>query len=809
MIKVPAHGPERARIMIVGEAPGKDEVEERRPFVGNAGKLLRKSLSQVGIDSEEVFMTNVCKFRPPANDLRRWFGTDGLPNDSALMLGLLELEAEIKKVKPNVIVACGNFALWALTGLARWRKVKRKNQDAIMTYTGIQDWRGSIVECKLVDGFKVIPTYHPSYILREGYADHGIFICDLARIKQEAEFPEIRYPNKELIRDPRGPEWLDVRSRFLDQPHLPITCDIEYVGKNLLCVGLTNGRDWATTIHTKTMADYARAQEILLSGAPLNMQNAMFECSILEWHYKTPVIEHLGYDTMLAAHASNIELPKGLDFLTSIYTDQRYYKDMVDWNEVKAGRQPLTDVLDYNMIDVWVQHEVMEEQLKHDLDDPAIMRTFRFEMQLLRPLWDVAKRGVRIDTDGLQAYREELHRDIRVMTHALNLWAGREINVKSGKDIGWILFDRLGLKPVKMNKTGPATDDKTIAAVKLQAKDDASRQVIELIRSIRNRRDLISKFVDVQFDDDGRMRGHYDPSGTKTGRLASRKFYPTETGGNQQNIPREDRVRRLFVPEKGKLFCYADLERAESLVVSYLTQDPEMLRVHGPGVDAHKELAAILFNKPVTEVTKDERYLGKQTRHAGNYMQGPKTFMTNVNKAANKTGVEISFSEAKKYIDIYRDIHPFLRRWWKDVEDQLWTNRTLYNLLGRRRIFYGHVRGIVPEAVAYVPQSTVGDTLNVGLLNLEGIACEYIKELELADQYMEWAAELREYGYRTLMQVHDAVGFEIDEDKADVALPLVERLMSVPLTAPKTLETFTIPVEILVGPNWGEQKRWN
>lgn len=794
--------------MIVGEAPGKDEVTEGRPFVGNAGKLLRKSLAQVGIDPEAVYMTNLSKYRPPANDLLRWFGPDGKPSDSALMLGLVELEAEIQRVKPNVIVACGNFPLWALTGLARWRKVKRKHQGSIQTYTGIHDWRGSIVECKLVDGFKVVPTFHPSYILREGYADHGIFLADLERIKRESEFPEIRYPKKELIADPRGPEWLEVRSRFLDQPDKTITCDIEYVGKNLICVGLTNDRDWATTIHTKTMADYARAQEILISGAPLNMQNAMFECSILEWNYKTPVIKYLGYDTMLAAHASNIELPKGLDFLTSIYTDQRYYKDMVDWDLVKKGKQPFEEVLQYNMIDVWVQHEVMEEQLKYDLNDPAIMRTFRFEMQLLRPLWDVAKRGVRIDTEGLQKYREELERDIRVMGQALNLWAGREINVKSGKDIGWILFDRLGLNPVKMNKTGPATDDKTIAAVKLQATDDASRQVIELIRSIRNRRDLISKFVDVQFDDDGRMRGHYDPAGTKTGRLASRKFYPTDTGGNQQNIPRADRVRSLFVPDPGKLFCYADLERAESLVVAHLTQDHEMLRVHGRGVDAHKELAAILFNKAVEEVTKDERYLGKQTRHAGNYMQGPRTFMTNVNKVANKTGVEITFTEARKYIDIYRAIHPFLKRWWKDVEGQLWKDRTLYNLLGRRRIFYGHIGGIVPEAVAFVPQSTVGDTLNVGLLNLEGIACDYMKELDLAEQYMEWSEELREYGYRTLMQVHDAVGFEVNEKDAEKALPLVERLMSIPLTAPKTLETFTIPVEILVGPNWGEQERW-
>lgn len=809
MKKVPAYGPERARIMVVGEAPGKDEVLQGRPFVGSAGKTMRKCLAQVGIDPDEVYMTNLAKFQPPANDLKKWFDSSGSPNHPALLSGLVELADEILRVKPNVIVAFGNFPLWALTGLASWKKVKQKSGGSVLTYSGISDWRGSIVECALVEGFKVIPTFHPSYITREGYSDHGIFLADLARIKKESEFPEIRYPEKEYIYDPRGPEWLAVRERFLDQPDKMVTCDIEYIGNNLLCVGLTNDRNWATTIRTKTLADYAKAHEILMSGAPLNMQNAMFECSILEWHYNTPVINHLGYDTMLAAHASNIELPKGLDFLCSIYTDQRFYKNMVNWDRVKKGEQPIDEVLLYNMMDVWVQHEVMEEQLKYDLNDANALRTFKFEMQLLRPLWEMSKRGVRIDTEKMREYRTELESDIRVMRHALNTWAGREINVKSGKDVSWILFDKLGLKPVKMNKTGPATDDKSIAEIKMQATDESTRGIIELIRSIRNRRDLISKFLDVQFDEDGRMRGHYNPAGTDTGRLASKKFYPTDTGGNQQNIPRQKQVRRMFIPDAGYVFGYADLERAESLVVAHLTQDPEMLRVHMPGMDAHKELAAVLFNKAVEEITKDERYMGKQTRHAGNYMEGPRTFMTNVNKVANKTGVSITYQQAKFYIETYRELHPFLKRWWKEVEDELWRSRTLFNLLGRRRIFYGHIRGIVPRAVAYVPQSTVGDTLNVGLLNLEGIPCDYMDELGLSSQYMEWSAELRDCEYQSLMQVHDAVGFQVLEKELDRAVPLIEKLMTVPLTIPKTLETFAIPVEIAIGANWGDVVRVN
>jgi uracil-DNA glycosylase len=548
MNRVPGFGPRDAKIMIVGEAPGADEDREGKPFVGAAGQTLKKCLGQVGIDIDEVYYTNICKYRPPNNKLRAWFDNAGIPG-AHVFEGMLDLVEEIEAVRPNVIVACGNYPLWALTGLAKWRRVKLRDGSSIMDYTGISAWRGSIVECSAVEGFKVVPTYHPSFINREGFDQHGVFLIDLARVKRESEFPEIRLPNRELIVDPQGSERWEVRDRLLADPNGIVTFDIEYIGRELLCVGMTNSREWATSIATKTPSDLEFVRSVLLSGIGLNAQNAMFDCSILEWWYQMPVLKYLKYDTMLAAHAANIELPKGLDFLCSIYTDQRYYKEMVDWDRVKKGQQPIEDVLVYNCIDAWVQHEVMEEQLKHDLNEPEVMQTFQFEMSLLVPLWEMASRGVKVDTDGLDNLRTKLEAEIEQRLDALQLVAGRAVNVKSPKQISDLLFGQLGLKPGKMNKTGPATDDKTLAEVQLSATNPMQRGVITLIREIRQRRDLISKFVDIQFDDDGRMRGHYNPAGTGTGRLASRKFYPTGTGGNQQNIPRDKLVRSLFIPD--------------------------------------------------------------------------------------------------------------------------------------------------------------------------------------------------------------------------------------------------------------------
>ena len=841
MSKVPAYGPENARIMIVGEAPGAEEEKEGRPFIGAAGLLLRQFLMEVGIDPEEIFYSNLCKYRPPANKLEKWFYNQGIPNE-AVSSGMLELMDEIRNVRPNVILACGNFALWALAGRAQWYDKVIKGERA-RGFSGIQDYRGSILPCSLVEGFKVIPTYHPAYICREGMSDHGTFKTDLDRLRREAEFPEIRRPHKSIIlvnQQPEiltnyvgvidrqeNPEWMpipmnrfEIKDILLSKPETPTTLDIEYIGSKLLCVGLTNDKDQAFVLPTDRLGDLRYMEEIVNETKSFNAQNSMFDASILEWHYGIKIMERVTYDTMLAAYASNIELPKGLDYLVSVYCDQPYYKGMVNWDLIKKGKQDLRILYAYNGIDVWTQHEVMEEQIKWELEEECVAKTFKFMMRLLNPLWQMSKRGIRIDMDLMKSVGELLEGEAATKAFELMFLANATdiLNVKSNKDISKLLYDQLGLPIIKQNKTGPACDDKTLAALQLKATNELQTKAITLIRQIRNARDLKSKFFNIQFDDDGRMRGHYDPTKTVTGRLASRKFYPTNRGTNQQNIPRDKRARRAFIADRKKVFGYVDLEKAESFVVAQLTGDPRMLFDHQAGQNAHKNLGAVLFKKEPGELSKDEYYLAKKTRHAGNYMQGWMTFMRNVNQDAHKTGVSIDAREAKYFIQTYKDLHPGLPRWWKAVEAALWQGRTLYNLLGRKRVFYGHIRGILPEAVAFTPQSTVGDTLNVGFLNLEGVPSPYIEDLGLWDNYKDIAAELREYGYESLQQIHDAVGFQCYEKDIKRVAPLIRRALSIPLRNPKTYEDFTIRAEIAVDidpehirigkSNWGDAEEY-
>ena len=140
---VPAHGPRDAEIMIVGEAPGAEEEQYGKPFVGRAGQLLNEYLGRVGIRRDmrpehdiyysEVFATNLSKYRPDQNRFANLLGSDELEK------GIDELREEILDVDPAVIIACGGWPLWYLTGMCGWDRGKQKPG------TGIKNNRGSVL----------------------------------------------------------------------------------------------------------------------------------------------------------------------------------------------------------------------------------------------------------------------------------------------------------------------------------------------------------------------------------------------------------------------------------------------------------------------------------------------------------------------------------------------------------------------------------------------------------------------------------------------------------------------------------------
>ena len=320
-------------MVIVGEAWGNEERRKCRPFVGYTGRLLRKVLAQVDIPLEDVYLTNVFNLQPqPTNDVTNLCGpkTLGIPNRSALQSGkyvrqeyegeLDRLEEELNVAQSNLVVACGNTALWALTG-----------------NTGITSARGTV--CLGYKDRKVLACFHPSAVMRQPSLLPTLF-ADLSKAKREMESPEYRRPSR-LIHIPECiTDIVEYIPKLMKADVLSI--DIETIRTVISCIGFAPSSKEALVIpffdKTKESGAYWEREMDELAAWKLvkficnNHKHVVGQNFNFDMHhlFRTYGITVPGArsDTMLAHHALQPELKKGLAFLASFYTDEASWKFM-------------------------------------------------------------------------------------------------------------------------------------------------------------------------------------------------------------------------------------------------------------------------------------------------------------------------------------------------------------------------------------------------------------------------------------------------------------------------------------------------
>jgi len=349
-IRVPSYFPRiKNGIAFVAQSPGKNEVEQLRPLVGASGKLLQEICVTAGINFGLCSLLNIVGFRPPGNDFQFFCGKKAAVGGKDYKLPpiapgmylmpkylpeLQRLKEELETIKPNLVVALGREALWALTGLS-----------------GINKYRGSIVESTLVPGLKVLPTFHPAGIFRQ-YGNKPYLILDLFKAKSEMKFKEIVsvervfniYPEShaELHR------WLahEAFSPYAKAHGQRLSVDIEdrtSQGKKIIeCIGFAfspysalvvpfwselrpHNNYWLTTDDER---DAWKFVDYMLSSYPVIGQNYMaYDTWVMfkEMQLKTL---HFSEDTMIQHHAFMPEMKKGLGILASIYCNVPAYKTM-------------------------------------------------------------------------------------------------------------------------------------------------------------------------------------------------------------------------------------------------------------------------------------------------------------------------------------------------------------------------------------------------------------------------------------------------------------------------------------------------
>ena len=324
-------------IALVGEAWGETEEKLRAPFQGAAGYELNKMLTEAGIHRADCFITNVFNLRPKGNKIEALCGpkATAIAGYPALAKSgyireeftpeLERLSDELCEINPNVVVALGNTALWALTGK-----------------TAISKFRGStVISSHCVSGFKVLPTYHPAAILRQ-WDLRPIGVIDLQKASREAAFPEIRRPAREVWIEPTIEDIHDFHNRFIADAPI-ISADIETVGRRITCFGIApdhrralvipfddrrklGGNYWPTKELEREAWQYIRS--LMEAPKPLKLfQNGLYDIAFL---FKAVGIRVAGAaeDTMLLHYSLQPESLKSLGFLGSVYCDEGAWKEM-------------------------------------------------------------------------------------------------------------------------------------------------------------------------------------------------------------------------------------------------------------------------------------------------------------------------------------------------------------------------------------------------------------------------------------------------------------------------------------------------
>ena len=230
-------------------------------------------------------------------------------------------------------------------------------------------------------------------------------------------------------------------------------------------------------------------------------------------------------------------------------------------------------------------------------------------------------------------------------------------------------------------------------------------------------------------------------------------------------------IKKLFLPDTGYIIIDCDLAQADAQVVAWEAEDEALKQIfRDPDLDLHDENAKAIFG----HTSKRNRQLAKGGVHAVNYGAKPRTL-------AKALGITIH--EAERFANLWFAAHPGIKAWQQRIDMQISTTRTVTNAFGNKRYYFDRMENLLPQALAWVPQSTVALVINRALVNVD-------RELRPAVQ--------------PLMQVHDSLVMQIKKSYYPSILPDLKRCMEI--TVPYS-DPLIIPVGIEASDSsWGEVK---
>jgi DNA polymerase-1 len=397
------------------------------------------------------------------------------------------------------------------------------------------------------------------------------------------------------------------------------------------------------------------------------------------------------------------------------------------------------------------------------------------EMPLVSVLAEVERNGFLLDVPGLNGLSKELDRELDNMVRGISTLAGGEFNINSPKQLATVLFEKLGLKPVRKTKTGYSTDEETLT--QLAAQHDLPAQILNCRTLTKLKSTYVDALPQLVSPETGRLHTSLNQTVAATGRLSS-------TDPNLQNIPVKGdyglRIREAFIAPPGHTLLCADYSQIEPRILAHLSQDERLIRVFSQSEDIHMATAMEIFRLPADQISKDMRRAAKTVVFGIVYGISPFGLASNIG---------VSQAEAKKYIETFFErfsaVKALMDRNIAEAKEKGYTT----TILGRRRP--------IPELRSSDPtQRGFGERMAVNS-PIQGSAADLIK-VAMINVNRRLHEELP--AVKMILQVHDELIFETPDRDLEQAKRVVKAEMEA--TGPKLGLSVPLKVDLGTGPNW-------
>ncbi len=418
----------------------------------------------------------------------------------------------------------------------------------------------------------------------------------------------------------------------------------------------------------------------------------------------------------------------------------------------------------------------MAEKIREELENEHMTELFeKIEMPLVPVLAEMEVNGILCDIEALKKYAEELSVKMNELTEKIYAMAGETFNIGSPKQLGEILFVKMGLKGGKKTKTGYSTDADTLEKLRKDA------PIVEHILEYRKYAKLKSTYCDGLIKvvhDDGRVRTSFNQLVTATGRLSS-------ADPNLQNIPvrteEGEKIRRAFIAGEGYTLIDADYSQIELRILAHIAQDEKMMHAFNTGLDIHTSTASQVFNTPIDEVTPIQRRSAKAVNFGIVY---------GISAFALSEDLGIFVNEAQSYMNGYFAVYNGVKKYMDEIKIKAKEDGFVKTIFGRKRALpelkssNHNIRSFGERVALNMPvQGAAADIMKIAMVNVyDRLKKENMKT-------------------RMLIQVHDELLLEAPLEEKEKAKQILREEME------RAAElSVKLLVDVHEGANWVEAK---